>query len=86
MYYKRMTMQIAQVRLPKGLVKQVDQLVSQGLYTNKSDVLRDAIRRLILEKQIGSIPNTGDSVKEIREIRKKLSKERFDLEKINKLK
>jgi hypothetical protein len=27
-----------------------------------------------LEKQIGSIPNTGDSVKEIRKIRKELSK------------
>ena len=41
--------------------------------------------RRMLEKQIGSIPNTGDSVKEIREIRKKLSKEKFDLNELNKL-
>ncbi len=68
-------MQITQVRLPKGLVKQVDQLVDQGLYSNKSEVLRDAIRRLVLQKQVGSIPDNGDSVKEVREIRKKLSKE-----------
>ncbi len=34
---------------------------------------------------IGIIPNTGDSVKEIRIIRKQLSKERFDLDEINKL-
>ena len=85
MYYKCMTMQVAQVRLPKAIVKQIGQLVDQGLYTNKSDVLRDAVRRLVLDKQIGSIPNTGDSVKEIRAIRKKLSKEKFDLDEINKL-
>lgn len=47
--------------------------------------IRDALRRLILEKQIGSIPNTDDSVKEIKETRKKLSKEKFDLDEINRL-
>lgn len=36
------------------------------------------IKKLALNKMIGIIPNTGDSVKEIREIRKKLSKEKFD--------
>lgn len=69
-----MTMAVAQVRLPEGLMQEVDELVSKGLYTNKSDVIRDAIRKLILEKQIGSVPNTGDSVREIRGIRKRLSK------------
>ena len=90
MYYisNTMTMSVTQVRLPKGLIKEVDILVKQGFYTNKSDVIRDAVRKLVLEKQIGSIPNTGDSVKEIRGIRKKLSKEikRYkDIEKINRL-
>ena len=80
-----MTMSVTQVRLPEGLENELDTLVKRGIYTNKSDVIRDALRRLILEKQIGSIPNTGDSVKEIRDIRKKLSKEKFDLDKINKL-
>ena len=78
-------MAVTQVRLPEGLIKEVDKLVDKGFYTNKSDVIRDAIRKLILEKQIGSIPETGDSVKEIRKIRKKLSKEKFDLDEINKL-
>ena len=78
-------MQITQVRLPKGLVKQVDQLVDQGLYSNKSEVLRDAIRRLVLQKQVGSISNTGDSVKEVREIRKKLSKEIKSFEDLDKI-
>jgi len=90
MYYNgiTMTMSVTQVRLPKGLEEQLESLVKRGLYTNKSDAVRDAIRRLILDKQVGSIPNTGDSVKEIREIRKKLSKQvkSFkDLEEINKL-
>lgn len=80
-----MTMAVTQVRLPEGLIKEVDKLVNRGIYTNKSDVVRDALRRLVLEKQVGSIPNTGDSVKEIRAIRKRLSKEKIDLSEINKL-
>lgn len=83
-----MTMTTAQVRLPEGLMDEVDELVRKGLYTNKSEVIRDALRKLILERQIGSIPNTGDSVKKIREIRKRLSKEIKsvkDIEEINKL-
>lgn len=78
-------MAVTQVRLPEGLIKELDRLVDRGIYTNKSDVIRDALRRLILEKQIGSIPNTGDSVKEIREIRKRLSKEKSDIDEINRL-
>lgn len=70
-----MTMSVTQVRLPDGLVKELDNLVKSGLYANKSDAIRDAVRRLTLNKMIGIIPNTGDSVKEIREIRKKLSKQ-----------
>ncbi|MBI4981273.1 ribbon-helix-helix protein, CopG family [Candidatus Woesearchaeota archaeon] len=78
-------MEVVQVRLPDGLIGEVDRLVDGGFYTSRSDVIRDALRKLILEKQIGSIPNTGDSVKEIREIRKKLSKEKIDLDEINAL-
>ena len=87
-----MVMELTQVRLPKGLVKELGALVREGLYTNKSDLVRDALRRFLIEKrlerQIGSILNTGDSVKEVREIRKKLSKQikSFkDLQEINKL-
>ena len=78
-----MVMSVTQVRLPEGLVREVNALVKKGLYTNKSDVVRDALRKLILEKQVGSIPHTGDSVQEIRKIRKRLSKEKLDLKEIN---
>ena len=80
-----MTMSVTQVRLPEGLLKKIDNLVEKGIYSNKSDVVRDAVRRLVLEKQIGSIPDTGDSVKEIRELRKRLSREKTDLKRINRL-
>lgn len=73
-----MSMELVQVRVPKGLIQGVDKLVRKGFYANKSDVIRDAIRRLTLQKQIGSIPNREDSVEEIKAIRKKLSKEKFD--------
>lgn len=87
MYYKRttMTMSATQVRLPEGLIEEVDNLVARGMYASKSDVIRDAVRRLILEKQVGTIQDTKNSVKEVREIRKKLSKEKFSLSEINKL-
>ncbi len=90
MYYKyiTMTMSVTQVRLPKGLVEEMNNLVDRGLYANKSDVVRDAVRKLVLEKHIGSIPNTGDSVKEVKELRNKLSKKTKsfkDIEDINRL-
>jgi len=80
-----MTMELTQVRLPEKLVQELDRFVKQGYYASKSDLIRDAIRRLLLERQIGSIPNTGDSVQEVRAIRRKLSKEELDINKINKL-
>ena len=80
-----MTMELTQVRLPEKLVQELDRFVKQGYYASKSDLIRDAIRRLLLERHIGSIPNTGDSVQEVRAIRKKLSKEDLDVDKLNKL-
>ena len=80
-----MVMGTVQIRLSHGLVDKIDDLVSTGIYANRSDVIRDAVRRLVLDKLVGIIPNTGDSVKDIKRIRSKLSKEKFDLDKINKL-
>jgi len=79
-----MVMDTIQVRLGPGLVK-IDSLVDTGVYSSRSDVLRDAVRRLVIDKLIGIIPNEGDSVAEVRDLRKKLSKEKFDLGEINKL-
>lgn len=70
------------------MVKEVDKIVKSGLYSSRADVLRDALRRFLwkreLDKLVGSIPNTGDSVKEVRKIRKILSKQNLSLEELNK--
>jgi len=83
-----MAMAVTQVRLPEGLVKEIDNLVKKGFYATKSDVVRDAVRRLALEKMVGIIPNKGDSVREVRKIRKNLSRELKnpeDVKELNKL-
>lgn len=78
-------MAVAQVRLPRKVLEDVDSLVSNGRYSDRSDVIRHAVRILLLNELVGIIPNTGDSVEEVREIRRKLSKEPIDLDKINAL-
>lgn len=83
-----MVMDTLQVRMGHEMVKEVDKIVKSGLYSSRADVLRDALRRFLwkreLDKLVGSIPNTGDSVKEVRKIRKILSKQNLSLEELNK--
>ncbi len=80
-----MVMDTIQVRLGPGLVKKIDELVGTGVYSSRSDVLRDAVRRLVLDKLAGVISGKEDSIKQIKNIRKNLSKEKFDLDEINSL-
>ena len=80
-----MVMDTIQVRLGHGLVKKIDELVDTGVYSSRSDVLRDAVRRLVLDKLIGIISNKESSVEQVSNLRKRLSKEKFDLDEINKL-
>ena len=69
----------------KELVQRVDTLVKTGIYSNRSDAIRDAVRRLVLNDLIGILSDNKNSVKQIQSIRKKLSKEKFNLKEINKL-
>lgn len=80
-----MTMDTMQIRMGQGLIQRVDVLVKTGIYSNRSDVIRDAVRKLVLNELVGIISNKKNSIKQIRNARKKLSKEKFDLEEINKL-
>lgn len=66
-------MDVTQVRIPNKLLEESQKLIDKGFYTNKSDVIRDALRKLILEYHIGSIPKQADSVKQIKLARKQLS-------------
>lgn len=80
-----MVMDTMQIRLNQGLIKRIDILIKSGVYSNRSDVIRDAVRRFVWEKEVGSINNIGKSVEQVRKAREKLSKEKIDLDKINKL-
>jgi hypothetical protein len=80
-----MPMSVIQVRLPQEIIKDIDGFVKSGKYTTRSDVVRDAVRRMFLYQFVGIAPNTGDSVKEVRKIRKKLSREPLDIDEINRL-
>ena len=44
-----MVMRLVQVRLPEGLIEEIERLVECGLYGNKSDAVREGIRRLIVD-------------------------------------
>ncbi len=37
-----------QVRITKKLVEEIDQLVLKGIYSNRSEVIRDATRRHVM--------------------------------------
>jgi Arc/MetJ-type ribon-helix-helix transcriptional regulator len=39
-------MQPVQVRLTKELLRKLDELVERGLYPNRSEAIRDGVRRL----------------------------------------
>ncbi len=84
-----MVMDTLQIRMNKGLLKRLDIFVKEGIYSNRSDVIRDAVRHFVWEKEIGSLKDKFDSnkssVEVIKEIRKKLSKEPINLEEINNL-
>jgi len=45
-------MQTIQIRLTKELIRKSQELVNQGIYSNKSEVVRDALRRLIFNNQL----------------------------------
>ena len=80
-----MTMKVAQVRLPTKLLEETERLVKKGYYSNKSDVMRDALRKLFLQNLTGWMPNTGDSVEEVRKARKELSKRKWTVKGLNTL-
>ena len=78
-------MDVAQFRIPKGLMKEVDKLVSKGFYSSKSDVMRDALRKLIIESQVGSVNDKTNSVEQLKKARSELSKQIKSLEDIEEI-
>lgn len=69
-----MAMEQVQVRISKGIIERVDSLVEAGIYETRSDAIRDGVRKLVVGDLVGIIPDKGDTIKDLRALRKKLSK------------
>jgi Arc/MetJ-type ribon-helix-helix transcriptional regulator len=79
-----MTKNVLQIRMPKKLLQDVEELVKKGLYKNRSEVIIDAVRHFLgsekksdiayfIKKQIiGKSEKTGYSVEEIEELWRKV--------------
>ena len=80
-----MVMDTLQIRMNKELLKRIDAIVKSGIYSNRADVIRDAVRRFIWEREVGSITKKGNSLEIVKKARDKFSKERIDLDEINNL-
>jgi len=44
-----------QARIPESVVRELDQLVESGMYASKSEVIREALRKLLAENRRGSL-------------------------------
>lgn len=42
-------MDTIQIRLTKKLIEEIDELIKAGVYPNRSEAIRDAVRRLIAD-------------------------------------
>ena len=78
-----MVMDTLQIRMNKELIKRIDNFVKLGVYSKRADVIRDAVRRFVWEKEVGSIPNKGNAVRQVRKIREALSKNNRNFQELN---
>jgi len=75
---KRTAMETVQIRLTEDLIKMVDRLVERGIYSSRSEAVRDAVRKLVVESEIGSLAEKGAekaSVELVKEVRGKIWRE-----------
>jgi Arc/MetJ-type ribon-helix-helix transcriptional regulator len=54
-----------QIRFTKKIIEHVDKLVDSGVYSNRSEAIRDATRRLVVGTALGdfSVPHNSRSAK-----------------------
>ena len=81
-----MTKNVIQIRMPKKLAEHINELVEEGFYKNRSEVVIDAVRHFlgrdkkseiacVIEAQlIGKSEKAGYTEKELDELWKKLRK------------
>lgn len=45
-------MDVVQVRIPREMINRIDDLVRRGIYPNRSEAIRDAVRRFLNSKTV----------------------------------
>ena len=45
-------MDVVQVRIPREMIKKIDDLVRRGVYPNRSEAIRDAVRRFLNSRTV----------------------------------
>ncbi len=50
-----MALETIEIRLTKGLLKAIDRMIEQGLYLNRSEAIRDAIRKQFFLRSVEKI-------------------------------
>jgi len=74
----RTAMETMQIRLTEDLIRMVDRLVERGIYNSRSEAVRDAVRKLVVESEIGSLAEKRTektSIELVKEVRRKIWKE-----------
>lgn len=73
-----MVMEIVQIRLTKGLIEEIQRLVDRDIYSSVSEAVRDAVRRMVLNKEEKMvIPEASGVQKKLeKEIKKQLQRAR----------
>lgn len=49
-----------QIRFTRKIIEHVDRLVESGVYSNRSEAIRDATRRLVVGTALGNIMDSPD--------------------------
>ena len=78
-----MVMDTLQIRMNAQLVGRIDFLVKKGVYSSRSDAIREAVRDYFWHRQIGQLHSKNNSVQEIRKARRTLSRQKLNLDEIN---
>ena len=60
-----------QIRFTKKIIEQIDRLVEEGVYSNRSEAIRDATRRLVIGSNTQEFANLGVAVNRTPEILKR---------------
>jgi len=75
---KKTAMETVQIRLTEDLIKMVDRLVKRGIYSSRSEAVRDAVRKLVVEREIGRLAEKRaekTSVELVKDVRGKIWRE-----------